>query len=82
VGDIREKAPAARRQGIKTFILPEGNVQDLVELPEQVRNDVTFVPARTFDDVLRVALPESVSASAADVGRASDSSAAAAAARG
>jgi ATP-dependent Lon protease len=58
IGGIREKAMAARRQGIKTVILPQGNVQDLVELPEEVRKDMTFVPATTLDDVLKVALPE------------------------
>ena len=57
VGGIREKALAARRYGIKTFILPEMNEQDLVELPAEVRADMTFVPARTFEDVLKVALP-------------------------
>jgi ATP-dependent Lon protease len=57
VGGIREKALAARRYGIKTFILPEMNEQDLVELPADVRAEMTFVPARTFEDVLKVALP-------------------------
>jgi len=60
VGGIRDKALAARRQGIKTFVLPQGNVQDLAELPEEVRRDMTFVPAETLEDVLRVALPEAV----------------------
>jgi ATP-dependent Lon protease len=58
VGGIREKALAARRQGIKTVILPQGNVQDLVELPDEVRKDMTFVPATTLDDVLKVAIPD------------------------
>ena len=58
VGGIREKSLAARRLGIKTVILPQGNVQDLVELPEEVRKDMTFVPATTLDDVLQVALPD------------------------
>jgi ATP-dependent Lon protease len=61
VGGIREKAMAARRHGIKTVVLPQGNMQDLVELPEEVRRDMTFVPATTLDDVLKVALPEVVS---------------------
>ena len=60
VGGIREKSMAARRQGIKTVVLPQGNMQDLVELPEEVRRDMTFVPATTLDDVLKVALPEVV----------------------
>jgi ATP-dependent Lon protease len=58
VGGIREKALAARRYGIKTFILPAMNEVDLEELPPEVRQEMTFVPARTLEDVLRVALPE------------------------
>jgi ATP-dependent Lon protease len=81
VGGIREKALAARRQGIKTFVLPEGNMQDLGELPEEVRKDLTFVPARALEDVLRVALPEAVATGPTDVAHPPDSSAAAAAAR-
>ncbi|MEP6916506.1 MAG: endopeptidase La [Acidobacteriota bacterium] len=57
VGGIREKALAARRHGIRTVILPEMNEQDLDELPAEVRQEMTFVPSRTFEDVLRVALP-------------------------
>ena len=56
VGGIREKALAARRYGIKTFILPEMNEQDLAELPAGGA-EMKFVPARTFEDVLKVALP-------------------------
>ena len=57
VGGIREKALAARRHGIKTFVLPALNAADLAELPDAVKKDMTFVPAQTLDDVLRVALP-------------------------
>jgi ATP-dependent Lon protease len=57
VGGIREKALAARRYGIKTFILPEMNEQDLAELAPDVRAQMTFVPARTLEDVIKVALP-------------------------
>jgi ATP-dependent Lon protease len=57
VGGIREKVLAASRLGVKTIILPERNVDDLRELPEDVRNAMRFVPARTLEDVLAVALP-------------------------
>jgi ATP-dependent Lon protease len=57
VGGIREKALAARRYGVKTFVLPEMNEQDLAELPAEVRSQMTFVPARTLEDVIKVALP-------------------------
>jgi ATP-dependent Lon protease len=57
VGGIREKALAARRQGIRTFVLPEQNTADLSELPPELQKDMQFVPASTLDDVLEVALP-------------------------
>jgi ATP-dependent Lon protease len=57
VGGIREKALAARRHGIKEFILPERNVPDLADLPAEVKAEMRFIPASTLDDVLKVALP-------------------------
>jgi ATP-dependent Lon protease len=60
VGGIREKALAARRFGIKTFILPALNEPDLAELPEELRHDMTFVPAETLDQVIKVAFEETV----------------------
>ena len=57
VGGIREKVLAARRHGIRTIVLPQMNEQDLQELQEEVRKDMTFVPARTLEEVLKVALP-------------------------
>src|SRR5262249_33412955 len=58
VGGIRQESLAPRPQGIKTVVLPQGNMQDIGELPEEVRRDLTFVPATTLEDVLKVALPE------------------------
>jgi ATP-dependent Lon protease len=55
VGGIREKALAARRHGIHTFILPALNLPDLDELPEGLKKDLTFVPVETIEEVLRVA---------------------------
>ena len=60
VGGIREKSLAARRHAIKTFVLPQANSFDIAELPEEVRRDMTFVPATTIEDVLRVALPDAL----------------------
>jgi ATP-dependent Lon protease len=57
IGGIREKALAARSHGIKIVILPQANTQDLLELQEEVRRDMTFVPAATLEDVLKIALP-------------------------
>jgi ATP-dependent Lon protease len=60
VGGIREKALAARRHGIKTFILPALNASDLSELPAEVRSTMHFVPVATLEEALKVALPQPV----------------------
>jgi ATP-dependent Lon protease len=60
VGGIREKVLAARRSGIHTIVLPALNLQDLEELPPEVKREMHFVGAETLEDVLRVALPSAV----------------------
>jgi ATP-dependent Lon protease len=57
VGGIREKALAARRHGIKTFVLPARNEPDLAELAVDVKESMRFVPVETLEQVLAVALP-------------------------
>jgi ATP-dependent Lon protease len=67
VGGIREKALAARRFGIKTVVLPAMNEPDLAELPEEIRREMTFVPAHTLEEVLSVALgPHATTAAGRD----------------
>ncbi len=56
VGGVREKALAARRAGIKTFILPRKNEGDLEEIPKKLRQDLDFVFVDTVADVLEVSL--------------------------
>jgi ATP-dependent Lon protease len=80
VGGIREKALAARRHGIKTFVLPKMNEQDIAELPDEVKHDMTFIPAETLQDVLNVALPEVAASGEGTVGGAPEADAPAAAA--
>lgn len=61
IGGLREKSMAAYKAGIKTVIIPEGNLPDLEEVDEAVREHVVFVPAKTLDTVLETALvPEDV----------------------
>jgi ATP-dependent Lon protease len=52
VGGVRDKVLAARRAGIKTIFLPRHNEKDLVELPPEVRADLTFRLVDTLDDVV------------------------------
>jgi ATP-dependent Lon protease len=57
VGGIREKALAAMRLGIKTFVLPALNAPDLKELPDELKKGMEFIPAKTLEEVLKVAMP-------------------------
>jgi len=52
VGGVREKVLAARRAGIHTIILPRHNEKDLVEIPQEVKADLTFRLVDTLDDVV------------------------------
>ena len=52
VGGIREKLLAAHRLGIKKVLIPEKNMRDLEELPEQAKNDLEIIPLKTMDDVI------------------------------
>lgn len=58
VGGIKEKMLAAYRYGVKTVLLPKRNLQDLDELPENVRKEMIFIPVEHLDDVLTIALED------------------------
>jgi ATP-dependent Lon protease len=52
VGGVRDKILAARRAGIRTLLIPRHNEKDLVELPPEVKADLTFRLVDTLDDVV------------------------------
>lgn len=56
IGGLKEKALAAMRHGVKTIIIPEKNKKDLEDIPEEFREKLQFIPVKTFDEVLAVAL--------------------------
>ena len=56
VGGIKEKVLAAHRAGIKKVILPKENERDLEDVPEDVRNELKFIPVETIEEVLKEAL--------------------------
>jgi ATP-dependent Lon protease len=56
IGGLKEKLLAAHRGGIKTVLVPEQNVKDLAEIPDNVKNKLEIVPVRWIDKVLEVAL--------------------------
>jgi ATP-dependent Lon protease len=57
VGGVREKVLAARRAGITKILIPRHNEKDLVELPPEVKADVTFHSIDTLDDVVEHLFP-------------------------
>ena len=56
IGGLKEKLLAAHRGGITTVIIPEENVKDLQDIPENVKNHLEIVPVKWIDRVLEVAL--------------------------
>jgi ATP-dependent Lon protease len=56
IGGLKEKLLAAHRGGIKLALIPEENVKDLIEIPDNVKNAIEIVPVRWIDKVLELAL--------------------------
>jgi ATP-dependent Lon protease len=56
IGGLKEKLLAAHRGGIKKVLIPEQNVRDLAEIPQNVKNALEIVPVRWIDQVLDAAL--------------------------
>jgi ATP-dependent Lon protease len=56
IGGLKEKLLAAHRGGIKTVLIPEENVKDLQEIPDNVKNRLEIVPVKWIDQVLDLAL--------------------------
>ncbi len=60
IGGVREKVLAAHRAGLKTVILPEKNMKDLVDLPKTAKAELKIIPVKHMDDVLEIALSREV----------------------
>jgi ATP-dependent Lon protease len=56
IGGLKEKLLAAHRGGIKTVLIPEANVKDLVDIPENIKNHLQIHPVKWIDQVLELAL--------------------------
>ena len=56
IGGLKEKLLAARRGGIKVVLIPEGNVRDLKEIPDNIKEDLDIKPVRWIDEVLDIVL--------------------------
>jgi len=62
IGGLKEKSLAAMRAGISTVIIPKLNEKDLVDVPEEAKQKLKFVPVENVDEVLAVALEKNGSA--------------------
>ena len=58
IGGLKEKLLAANRAGITKALIPRENMQDLKDLPEEVRSALTIVPVDTIEDVLKETIGE------------------------
>lgn len=58
IGGLKEKAMSAHRSGITTIIMPKENEKDIDDIPESVRNSLSFIPVTHMDEVLTQALVE------------------------
>ena len=58
IGGLKEKLLAAHRGGITTVIIPEENERDLVDIPKNIKQNLTIKPVRWIDEVLEIALTE------------------------
>ena len=56
IGGIKEKVLGAHRAGIRHVIIPKANEADLEDVPQEVRDTLSFYPVQTLEDVLKVAL--------------------------
>jgi len=62
IGGLKEKALGGLRAGIRTIIIPEKNKKDLAEIPINVRRKINFVPVKSMEEVLFLAIDETVMA--------------------
>jgi len=63
IGGLKEKSLAAMRAGISTVIIPRLNEKDLIDVPEEAKQKLKFIPVENVDEVLSAALEKNGTAS-------------------
>jgi ATP-dependent Lon protease len=58
IGGVKEKLLAAHRAGIKRVIIPERNMKDLIDVPEEVKGEMEILSVKRMDEVLALALKD------------------------
>ena len=54
IGGLKEKSIGALRSGIKKIIIPFDNIDNLEEIPKEVKDSIEYIPVKTFDEILKV----------------------------
>ena len=54
IGGLKEKSIGALRSGIKTILIPKGNINDLEKLPDEVKDNINFIPVSTYSEALNI----------------------------
>ena len=58
IGGLREKSLAAVREHLKLILVPKGNHNDVVDLPEEVKNNLEIIEVSSVEDVIKYAFVE------------------------
>jgi ATP-dependent Lon protease len=58
IGGVKEKLLAAHRAGIRRVIIPDRNVKDLIDVPDEVKKEMEIMPVKRMDEVLAIALKD------------------------
>jgi ATP-dependent Lon protease len=66
IGGLKEKSLAAMRAGISTVIIPKLNEKDLVDVPEEAKQKIKFIPVENVDEVMAVALEKNRAVAASE----------------
>ena len=53
IGGLKEKTIGAHRTGIKKVIIPNENISDLKEVPDEIKKDIVFICVKTYEDVYK-----------------------------
>lgn len=54
IGGLKEKSIGALRSGVKTIIMPFNNLNDLEEIPEEIKNNINYIPVKNYDEVYKM----------------------------
>ena len=58
IGGLKEKSTGACRNNIKKVIIPYDNIADIDEIPDEIKNNIEYIPVKTYNDVFKIIFGE------------------------